>query len=146
MGRAQTAGKAALVDPRGDPGRDAGTGGITVDPGRARRIGFDWPDIEGPLEKLSEELHEFARAEAGDGDREDEFGDILFVLANIAQRLGLDAEQALRGANAKFRRRFGLVEELARERAVDLRDLDLAGLDALWDEAKARLAGTPPAG
>ncbi|MCC6386643.1 MAG: nucleoside triphosphate pyrophosphohydrolase [Dehalococcoidia bacterium] len=111
--------------------------------GRARRIGFDWPDIEGPLEKLSEEMHEFARAEAGDGDREDEFGDILFVVANIAQRLGIDAEQALRGANAKFRRRFGLVEELARERALDLRDLDLAGLDALWDEAKVRLAGAP---
>lgn len=114
--------------------------------GRARRVGFDWPDVEGPLEKLTEELSEFARAEAGDGDREDEFGDILFVVANVAQRLGLDAEQALRGANAKFRRRFGLVEELARERALDLRDLDLAGLDALWDEAKARLAGAPGQG
>ncbi len=109
--------------------------------GRARRIGFDWPDIEGPLGKLREELHEFARAEAGDGDREDEFGDILFVTANIAQRLGIDAEQALRGANAKFRRRFGLVEEIARERALELRGMDLAGLDALWDEAKARERG-----
>jgi tetrapyrrole methylase family protein/MazG family protein len=106
--------------------------------GRARRVGFDWPDIEGPLAKLVEEVGEFARAEIeGDGDREDEFGDILFVVANIAQRLGIDAEQALRRANAKFRRRFGVVERLAEARRIDLKDLDLAGLDALWDEAKA---------
>lgn len=103
--------------------------------GRARRIGFDWPDIEGPLEKLTEEVREFAEAE-GASDREDEFGDILFVVANIAQRLGIDAEQALRRANEKFRRRFGRVEALAGERSLDLRELDLAGLDALWDEAK----------
>lgn len=107
--------------------------------GRARRVGFDWPDIDGPLEKLTEEVREFAAAE-GASDREDEFGDVLFVVANIAQRLGIDAEQALRRANEKFRRRFGRVEALAGERAIDLRELDLAGLDALWDEAK-RLGG-----
>ncbi len=106
--------------------------------GRARRVGFDWPDIEGPLAKLVEEVGEFARADTiGDGDREDEFGDILFVVANIAQRLAIDAEQALRRANEKFRRRFGAVERLADERRLDLKVLDLAGLDALWDEAKA---------
>jgi tetrapyrrole methylase family protein/MazG family protein len=104
--------------------------------GRARRVGFDWPDIDGPLEKLAEEIGEFARAE-GPADREDEFGDVLFVVANIAQRLGVDAEQALRGANQKFRRRFGTIERLAAERHLDLKDLDLAGLDSLWDEAKA---------
>ena len=104
--------------------------------GRARRIGFDWPDIEGPLEKLVEEVGEFARAE-GDADREDEFGDVLFVIANIAQRLGIDAEQALRRANGKFRRRFGLLEAIASEEGLDLKQLDLAGLDALWDRAKA---------
>jgi tetrapyrrole methylase family protein/MazG family protein len=110
--------------------------------GRARRIGFDWPDIEGPLAKLTEEVGEFARAD-GASEREDEFGDILFVLANIAQRLGIDAEQALRLANTKFRRRFGEVERLASESGIDLKDLDLAGLDRLWDEAKAheRAAG-----
>ena len=107
--------------------------------GRARRVGFDWPDVEGPLEKLIEEVSEFAHAQ-GERDREDEFGDILFVLANIAQRLGVDAEQALRRANAKFRRRFGTLEEIARGRNVDLKDLDLDGLDALWDEAKAAQA------
>jgi tetrapyrrole methylase family protein/MazG family protein len=104
--------------------------------GRARRVGFDWPDIEGPLEKLQEEVAEFARA--GDAaEREDEFGDILFVVANIGQRLGVDAEQALRGANAKFRRRFAAVEALAAAEGTDLTDLDLPGLDALWDRAKA---------
>lgn len=108
--------------------------------GRARRIGFDWPDVEGPLDKLAEEIREFARAEAGDGDREDEFGDILFVIANIAQRLGVDAEQALRRANEKFRRRFGRLEALANERGLDLKQLNLAELDALWDEAKAEEA------
>jgi tetrapyrrole methylase family protein / MazG family protein len=103
--------------------------------GRARRIGFDWPDIEGPLEKLAEEIGEFARAGNAD-EREDEFGDVLFVVANIAQRLGIDAEQALRRANDKFRRRFGIVERLAAEAGQDLKELDLAGLDRLWDRAK----------
>jgi tetrapyrrole methylase family protein/MazG family protein len=104
--------------------------------GRARRIGFDWPAIDGPLDKLTEEVREFAHA-TSDSDREEEFGDILFVLANIAQRLGIDAEQALRAANAKFRTRFAIVEQVARGRGLDLRDLDLPALDALWDEAKA---------
>ena len=104
--------------------------------GRARKVGFDWPDIEGPLEKLSEEIGEFARA-TGAVERLDEFGDILFVLVNIADHLGVDAEQALRGANAKFRRRFREVERLAQAEGADLRALDLPGLDALWDRAKA---------
>lgn len=103
--------------------------------GRARRVGFDWPDVDGPLEKLREEITEFAQAETAI-DREDEFGDILFVAVNIADHLGIDAEQALRGANQKFRSRFGAVERMAEERGLDLKALDLAGLDALWDEAK----------
>jgi tetrapyrrole methylase family protein/MazG family protein len=103
--------------------------------GRARRIGFDWPDLKGRLEKLQEEVGEFARANPG-AEQEDEFGDILFVVTNIADSLGIDAEQALRGANGKFRRRFGHVERLAQERGLDLRELDIARLDALWDEAK----------
>lgn len=103
--------------------------------GRARRIGFDWPDIEGPLEKLAEEIGEFARAN-GPAERDDEFGDVLFVIANIAQRLGIDAEQALRGANDKFRRRFGILERLAADRRLELKELDLTALDSLWDEAK----------
>lgn len=104
--------------------------------GRARRVGFDWPDVEGPLEKLAEEIREFARADGG-REREEELGDILFTLVNIADRLGVDAEQALRGANEKFRRRFGEVERLAAERGLDLRRLGLPELDELWEEAKA---------
>ncbi|HVA06476.1 MAG TPA: nucleoside triphosphate pyrophosphohydrolase, partial [Acidimicrobiales bacterium] len=106
--------------------------------GRARRVGFDWPDVEGPLEKLLEEIGELARASDA-REREDEFGDVLFVMANIADHLGIDAEQALRGANAKFRRRFGLVERFAAEDGIDLRELDLPGLDRLWDRAKQAL-------
>ena len=108
--------------------------------GRARRVGFDWPDIEGPLEKLREEVGEFARAE-NPAEEVDEFGDILFVLANIGQRTGIDAEQALRSANQKFRTRFTAVEELARERELDLQEMTLEEIDALWDEAKAGLGG-----
>ncbi len=104
--------------------------------GRARRIGFDWPDIEGRLDKLREEIDEFARAKPGP-EQEDEFGDILFVVTNIADSLGIDAEQALRGANLKFRRRFGHVERLASERGIDMKGSTLESLDALWDEAKA---------
>jgi tetrapyrrole methylase family protein/MazG family protein len=107
--------------------------------GRARRTGFDWPGIEGPLEKLAEELGEFARA-ADAEEREAEFGDILFVAAGIGQRLGVDAEQALRGANARFRRRFSEVESLAAARGLALDQIDFEELEALWREAKLRTA------
>ena len=108
--------------------------------GRARRVGFDWPDIHGPLDKLAEEIAELALAET-DADREEEFGDVLFVLAHIAQTLGVDGEQALRRANAKFRRRFGLVEGWAAEQSLDLAALELEALDQLWERAKASERG-----
>ncbi len=104
--------------------------------GRARRLGFDWPDVAGPLDKLHEEMAELTRAQSP-AEREDELGDVFFVMTNLADRLGLDAEQALRRANHKFRRLFAGVERLAAERHLDMAALDLAGLDALWDEAKA---------
>lgn len=102
---------------------------------RARKVGFDWPSIEGQLDKLAEELREFAHADGPD-NREDEFGDVLMVVTGIADRLGIDAEQALRRANDKFRRRFGHIEARAAESGKDLRDLDLAAMDQLWNEAK----------
>ena len=108
--------------------------------GRARRAGFDWPDIHGPLEKLSEEIAELALAET-EKDREEEFGDVLFVIAHIAQTLGVDGEQALRRANGKFRRRFGFVEEAAREQSLDLNALDIEARDELWERAKASERG-----
>ena len=111
---------------------------------RARQTGFEWPAMSGALDKLFEEVQEFADADAG-GDpaaREDEFGDILFVLAGIAQRLEIDAEQALRLANAKFRRRFTLVERYATESGTLLNTLALDALNALWARAKAELAAS----
>ena len=106
--------------------------------GRARRIGFDWPDIEGPLAKLQEEIGEFARAENA-ADREDEFGDILFVACLIGQHRGIDAEQALRLANQKFRSRFGIMERRASELGTDLKSMTADERDGLWHEAKAEL-------
>ena len=72
-----------------------------------------------------------------DAERSEEFGDLLFVLVNVARRRGIEAEAAVRAANTKFRRRFASVERQAAARGVALRDLDFAALDALWDTAKA---------
>ena len=103
---------------------------------RAARAGFDWPDLDQVLDKLQEELGEL-RAAATHEERLDEFGDVLFVLANVARWLKLDAEEALRGANAKFTRRFGGLEALARERGLDLHGMSLADMEALYQEVKA---------
>jgi uncharacterized protein YabN with tetrapyrrole methylase and pyrophosphatase domain len=102
---------------------------------RAANIGYDWPSIEGVLDKVTEELDELRRA-ASDAERREEFGDLLMVLVNVARKEGIEAEAALRAANDKFRRRFRIVERLAAERGVALRDLDFVGLDELWDRAK----------
>ncbi|HJP89417.1 MAG TPA: nucleoside triphosphate pyrophosphohydrolase [Candidatus Limnocylindrales bacterium] len=102
---------------------------------RAAAIGYDWPSIDGVLEKVTEELGELARAETA-ADRTEEFGDLLLVAVNVGRKLGIEAEAALRAANSKFRSRFGRVERMARERGVALRDLDFAALDDLWDAAK----------
>jgi MazG family protein len=106
---------------------------------RAANIGYDWPSIDGVLDKVIEETNELRdAAESGDPAAwSEEFGDLLFVLVNVARKRGLEAEAAVRSANAKFRRRFGSVERQAAERGVALRDLDFAALDALWDAAKA---------
>ncbi len=106
---------------------------------RAARVGFDWPDAREVLDKIEEEIREL-RAELARGDRdrlEDEIGDLLFSVANLARKLDLDPEGALRRANAKFERRFRTLERLARARGLDLHALDLAGLERLWQEAKA---------
>jgi MazG family protein len=104
---------------------------------RAARIGFDWPNPEAVLDKLDEELAELREARA-DGDAAhiaDEMGDILFVTANLARKLGVDAEEALRQANAKFVRRFTHIEKSLREAGkTGVQPLD--ELEALWVEAK----------
>ena len=102
---------------------------------RAAHLGYDWPDIVGGLDKVHEELAELEAAATAQEKRE-EVGDLLLVVTNLARRHGVDAEDALRGAADKFRSRFRRVERMARERNVQLRDLGLAELDALWDAAK----------
>lgn len=106
---------------------------------RAARVGFDWPDLAPVLDKLDEELAE-VRAALDVGDREavaDELGDLLFVMANLARHLEVDAEDALRRGNAKFERRFAYIEEALRGAGQRPEDCTLAQLDALWDAAKA---------
>jgi ATP diphosphatase len=103
---------------------------------RAANLGYDWPSIEGVLDKVAEEADELRRA-ADDAERAEEFGDLLFVLVNVARRRGIEAVAAVRAANAKFKRRFASVERGAAAQGVALRDLDFAALDALWDAAKA---------
>lgn len=106
---------------------------------RAARIGFDWPDLVPVLDKLEEEIQELKAeitARAAPARLEDELGDVLFVVANIARHLGVDPESALRSTNAKFERRFRHIEKRLAEHGLAGRQaLDL--LDALWDEAKA---------
>lgn len=105
---------------------------------RAARVGFDWPSTDEVFDKLHEEVAELrAEIAAGDMDKaRDEVGDLLFVVANLARKLGVEPEDALRGSNAKFVRRFGFIEaELARDgRTPD--QSDLAEMDGLWDAAK----------
>ena len=106
---------------------------------RAANLGYDWPSLDGVLDKVVEEADEL-RAAADDPDPAawtEEFGDLLFVLVNVARKRGVEAEAAVRAANAKFRRRFASVERQAADRGVALRDLDFAALDELWDAAKA---------
>ncbi|MEY4389156.1 MAG: nucleoside triphosphate pyrophosphohydrolase [Chloroflexota bacterium] len=124
---------------------------------RASAVGYDWPTLGGVREKIAEELAELdeALAAAGNPDvvtgvapsgaaalaaAKDELGDVLAVIVNLGRRSGIDAEAALRGANDKFRRRFGEVERRAAARGISLREADFATLDALWDEAKAHEA------
>ena len=104
---------------------------------RAANIGYEWPTIEGVLDKVHEELAEL-RAAATPAEQAEEYGDLLFVLVNVARWEGIEAEAALRSANDKFRRRFTSVERQARERGVALKDLSFDDLDALWDAAKAQ--------
>lgn len=105
---------------------------------RVARIGFDWPDATGAWEKVREEVDE-VRDELGDVGSprlEEEVGDLLFSVVNLARLARVDAPTALARANAKFARRFGEVERLAGERGVVLGEAPLEALDLLWDEAK----------
>jgi ATP diphosphatase len=99
---------------------------------RAARVGFDWPDIDGPRGKIDEELGEIERAE-DDGERAAEIGDLLFAVVNYARHLDIEPESALREATARFETRFRKVEELADKL---LKDMNIDELEALWQRAK----------
>ncbi len=105
---------------------------------KAAKVGFDWPDVDGALPKIAEEAAELDEAIAS-GDRtkvDDELGDLLFAVVNVARHLGVEPEAALRVATQKFRRRFEQVELLAAARGIVMNDSDLTVLDALWEEVK----------
>ena len=119
---------------------------------RAAGVGFDWPDVTGPAEKIEEELAE-VRSELRESPPpkpgsppvldeghyavEAELGDLLFAVVNLCRKAGVHASIALDKANAKFERRFQQIEKMARERGIDVPHAGLEKLDALWDEAKA---------
>lgn len=102
---------------------------------KAARVGFDWPDVHGVVAKVHEEIAEVEAARTPE-ERAAELGDLLFAIVNWARWLNVDAETALRQANARFARRFATVEAQARAQGVDLRQMSIAQLDALWETAK----------
>ncbi|MCO4778148.1 nucleoside triphosphate pyrophosphohydrolase [Lentibacter algarum] len=105
---------------------------------RAARVGFDWPSAREVLDKILEESQELVEAQA-EADQEhilEEYGDLMFVMANLGRHLGVEPEAALRAANAKFERRFGRVEALLAARGKRPEDSDLSEMDALWTTAK----------
>lgn len=106
---------------------------------KAADVGFDWPDVSGALDKLSEEIAELRAAiDAGDKRNiKEELGDVLFSAVNVSRFVKADAEEALTDASDKFLARFTQVETLANEREIDMKTSTLEELDALWDEVKA---------
>ena len=102
---------------------------------RAARVGFDWPEIEGVLDKVKEEIEEIKHAES-DFELASEIGDLFFALVNVARWKSVDAESALRGTNLKFKKRFAYVEQTAKRQERILSDLSLQEMDDLWNEAK----------
>jgi MazG family protein len=105
---------------------------------RAAKVGFDWPDAEPVFDKVREELSELSSASAE--HQEEELGDVLFSVVNLARKLKINPETALAAANLKFERRFRSIEHLARGRGLEMEKMTLAELDKLWDEAKRERA------
>ncbi len=104
---------------------------------KAARVGFDWPSLEPVYDKLDEEIAELKEsATLGSTEAAEEIGDLLFVVANIARHLGIDPEDALRSANAKFERRFRGIEARLRDAGSEPAQSTLEEMDALWDEVK----------
>jgi MazG family protein len=104
---------------------------------KAAKVGFDWPHVDHVYDKLSEEIAELK--DAPENKRAEELGDLLFVMANLARHYGIDPEAALRGANAKFERRFKFIEDALAEKAKTPAQSNLEEMDALW--VKSKVAG-----
>ena len=105
---------------------------------RAAKVGFDWPDATGAWDKLSEEIGELRQAEqSGNADAvAEEMGDLLFSMVNVSRFLGIDGEEALSRATDKFIARFAAMEKLATEKGLQLKEMSLEQMDALWDAIK----------
>ena len=108
---------------------------------RAARVGFDWPDLTGVTDKISEEAKELAEASSDmDADAiEDEMGDLLFAVTNLARKLNVDPEKALRRTNSKFCKRFSYIENIAQQDEASLEDMSLDEMENLWQQAKSKL-------
>lgn len=114
---------------------------------RAARVGFDWRDVEGIFDKLQEEVQELKDVLSGDDERhreklEDEIGDMLFVIVNIARYLKIDSESALKRANRKFKSRFQYMETELANQGKTLEAASLEEMEALWQKAKTQLLST----
>lgn len=107
---------------------------------RAARVGFDWPEIGGVLEKIREEIEE-VRQSANPEELAAELGDLFFALVNLARWKEVDAEAALRATSLKFKKRFGYIEKRAQEQGRAMKEMNLQELDDLWNEAKGQGAG-----
>jgi tetrapyrrole methylase family protein / MazG family protein len=105
---------------------------------RAARTGFDWENIDGVIDKLNEEVREFKEAKDQE-EKTEEFGDLFFTLVNVARRMGIDPEASLRQSNRKFYRRFTFMEQLCRERGLELGQLSFDEQNKLWEEAKREI-------
>ena len=105
---------------------------------RVAGVGFDWEEVEGIIDKLAEEVAELKQA-PNQQERAKEFGDLLFTLANVARRLDIDLEMALRSANQRFYRRFAYMEKVCRERGINFGSLSLDEQNVLWEEAKKKV-------
>lgn len=105
---------------------------------KAAKVGFDWDEVSGALDKVREETAEVACAIDGDGDPSEELGDLLFAVVNVARFLKTDPEDAINRTTDKFIRRFAQVEQAAKDAGRSLSEMSLAEMDALWDAAKQK--------
>lgn len=103
---------------------------------KAAAVGFEWDTVDDVWDQVASEREEFEREAPGSDERELEFGDMLFALVNVARKEGIDAESALRASTAKFRRRWGAVENLAQEGGSSVEDLSTEELNRLWNQVK----------